>query len=45
VVLVVTHEPELFRALKPVNWRLEQGRLNPMDPEGLRTMPATTGRA
>ncbi len=41
VVLVVTHEPELFRALEPLSWRLEQGRLSPMAPETLRTMPAT----
>ncbi|MEX1316103.1 MAG: ABC transporter ATP-binding protein [Synechococcaceae cyanobacterium] len=45
VVLVVTHEPELFRALEPQCWRLEQGRLSPMEQGTLRTMPATGGRA
>jgi energy-coupling factor transport system ATP-binding protein len=44
-VLVVTHEPELFRALEPQSWRLELGRLSPMGPEALRTMPATGGPA
>ena len=45
VVLVVTHEPELFRELEPRSWRLRQGRLSPMEPGALRTMPATGGRA
>ncbi|MGB5133753.1 MAG: ABC transporter ATP-binding protein [Prochlorococcaceae cyanobacterium] len=43
-VLVVTHEPELFAALKPVSWRLEGGRLNAMGEEALRTMPAAGGQ-
>jgi energy-coupling factor transport system ATP-binding protein len=43
-VLVVTHEPELFSALKPLSWRLEQGRLSPMDADALRTMPAAGGQ-
>jgi energy-coupling factor transport system ATP-binding protein len=34
-LLVVTHEPELFRDVIPRGWRLEGGRLSP-----LRTMPA-----
>ena len=33
-LLVVTHEPELFRDVIPRGWRLEGGRLSP-----LRTMP------
>ncbi|TVS03653.1 MAG: ABC transporter ATP-binding protein [Cyanobium sp. PLM2.Bin73] len=45
VVLVVTHEPELFRALEPVSWGLRQGRLSPMAPDALRTMPVSGGRA
>ncbi|MCP9927610.1 ABC transporter ATP-binding protein [Cyanobium sp. CH-040] len=43
-VLVVTHEPELFAALEPLSWRLEGGRLNPMDEKALRTMPAARGQ-
>ena len=45
VVLVVTHEPELFRELEPVSWRLQEGRLSPMAPSTLRTISATGGRA
>lgn len=45
VVLVVTHEPELFRGLEPVSWELRQGRLSPMAPDALRTMPVSGGRA
>jgi energy-coupling factor transport system ATP-binding protein len=36
VLLVVTHEPELFRGLIERGWRLEQGRLQPLP--ALRTM-------
>jgi energy-coupling factor transport system ATP-binding protein len=36
VLLVVTHEPELFRGLIERGWRLEEGRLQPLP--ALRTM-------
>lgn len=37
VLLVVTHEPELFRGVIGQGWRLERGRLEPLP--ALRTMP------
>ncbi len=37
VLLVVTHEPELFRGVIEQGWRLQQGRLEPLP--ALRTMP------
>jgi energy-coupling factor transport system ATP-binding protein len=42
-LLVVTHEPELFRERVRHAWRLERGQLEPLDGgdrDGLRTMPA-----
>jgi energy-coupling factor transport system ATP-binding protein len=42
-LLVVTHEPELFRDRVRRAWRLEAGGLQPLDGgvrDGLRTMPA-----
>jgi energy-coupling factor transport system ATP-binding protein len=47
-LLVVTHEPELFRERVRHAWRLEGGRLVPLvggGREGLRTMPAADARA
>lgn len=46
VLLVVTHEPELFRGWVTRGWRLEQGRLVPLaaaPSPAIRTMPATPG--
>jgi len=34
-LLIVTHEPELFRGLVRQAWRLEQGRLLTMPPDGM----------
>ena len=44
-LLVVTHEPELFRGVVEAGWRLENGRLQPLTPGpggtlAIRTMPA-----
>ncbi len=46
-LLVVTHEPELFRGVIDQGWRLERGVLQPLEggpPAALRTMP-TDGMA
>jgi energy-coupling factor transport system ATP-binding protein len=34
-LLIVTHEPELFRGVVQKGWRLEQGRLLTMPPDGM----------
>ena len=41
-VLVVTHEPELFRGVIEGGWRLEQGQLEPIS--ALPTMASTMAR-